>query len=681
MLDLPADPVERVARGEASLAPRSRWRLPERRDAEDDARVRGCGFVLVCASLGAAILTGLVLSASARPPRAAGRDPGSTLAAETPRRPQESPELRAHAVDVADYTLKATLDPEAHTVAGSGAIHWRNTSREPVRELWLHLYLNAFKNERSAYLRERVGGRGSSPPEAYGAIDLKRLELRVAGSASVDLLAGIELRAVAGDEDETDARVPLPREVAPGESIDLDVAFDDRLPVVIERTGYRGHFHMIGQWFPKLARLEPDGTWAHFPFHHLSEFYADFGTYDVTLDVPAAYTVGATGPVVESRVEGGRRVERHVESDVHDFAWTAWDEWQTARETVDGVAVTVLYPPGFGGVAERALASLRFALPYDSARYGRYPYPVLTVVVPQGDASEAGGMEYPTLITSEGPWLTPPKVFVPEIVTVHELGHQWFYGLVATNEAAWPFLDEGLNQFAEIDAMARWQGEGSASGLFGLRVSDAAIQAITSNGAVHDEPVAQAAHAFSTGSNYARLVYSRTAAVMDTLARVYGDEAVGDALGRYTRSYRFEHPGPDEFLGMIRDTLGPRPARTLRDALFDKGWVDYAVDDVREHSALVRRRGTLSFPVDVELVLADGSTRRERWDGEGESKSIRWAGPGELRSVVVDPDHRITIDANLENNAGTAGGARAGAPRTFERGLYWMQLALQALSP
>jgi hypothetical protein len=639
-------------------------------------RGRSLGLAYLCAALASAALAAALLGALLVCPALGERRPATATSAAP-----AAPAVRAHADDVADYTLTATLDPEAHTVVGAGVIHWRNTSREPVHELWLHLYLNAFKNERSAFLRERVGGRGSAPPEAFGSIDVTKLALREPSGGSVDLLAGIELRTVAGDEDETDARVPLPRAVGPLESIDLDVAFDDHLPVVIERTGYRGHFHMIGQWFPKLARLEPDGTWSHFPFHHLAEFYADFGTYDVTLDVPSSYTIGATGPVIEARLDGGRRIERHVEHDVHDFAWTAWDEWKTARETIDGVAVTVLYPPGFGGVADRALASVRFALPYDSACYGPYPYTVLTVVVPQNDASEAGGMEYPTLITSDGPWLTPPRVLVPEIVTVHELGHQWFYGLVASNEAAWPFLDEGLNQFAETDAMARWQGEGSASSLFGLRLSDAALQAVAGNGAVHDEPVAQSANAFSTGSNYAKLVYSRTAAVMDTLARVYGRDAVVGALGRYTRRYRFEHPGPEEFLGVIEETLGARPARTLRAALFDEGWVDYVADDVGEHSAIVRRRGTLSFPVDVDLVVDDGSRRRESWDGEGASKVFRWGGPGVLRAVVVDPDHRVTIDANLENNFGASGGRGAGAPRTLERGAYWMQLALQALSP
>jgi len=481
------------------------------------------------------------------------------------------------------------------------------------------------------------------------------------------------------------------------------------MPAVVERTGYRGTFHMVGQWFPKVARLEPDGTWAHFPFHHLAEFYADFGTYDVTLDVPAGYIIGATGPTVDARTEGGRRIERHVQGDIHDFAWTAWDRWRASRERIDGVDVTVLAPPGFGDIAERDMAALRFALPYESAMYGRYPYPVLTVVHPQEDAGEAGGMEYPTLITSAGPWATPAGVFLPEIVTVHELGHQWFYGLVATNEAAWPVLDEGLNQFAEVDAMARWRGEGSAADVLGLRVSDAAIQAVSSNGAVHDEPVAQPAAAFSSGANYGRLVYSRTAAVLETLARVYGDDAVTGALGLYARRFRFEHPGPDQLIGVFAEVLGDRVAATLRAALFDRGWVDYVVESATsrrgtaaagvfdesgkretrpsrdetgwEGSVLVARRGTLELPVDIELSFEDGSARRERWDGEGSSTRIAWHGASALRGAVVDPDDRVMIDMNLENNHAGVEGRGGGAPLTLERATYWAQLALQAVSP
>jgi hypothetical protein len=626
--------------------------------------------------------------------------------------------LPEHADDVADYTLRATLDPVAHAIHGEGTIAWRNTSTRPVREMWLHLYLNAFKNERSAFLRERVGGRGSAPPDDWGWIDVSRLALHVGDGPPVDVWPTAEVRRP-GDDDETDARVPLPIEIAPGERAAFDVVFDDRLPTVVERTGYRGSYHMVGQWFPKVARLEPDGTWAHFPFHHLAEFYADYGTYDVTLDVPAAFTIGATGPVIEARVADGRRSERHVQSDIHDFAWTAWDAWQKAEEAIDGVDVTLLYPPGVARLAERELATLRFGLPYYSAHYGRYPYKVLTVVHPQEDAAESGGMEYPTLITTGGPWWVPAGVLVPEVVTIHEMGHQWFYGLVGTNELLWPFLDEGLNQFAEQDGMAKWRGEASAADLVGLRLSDTAIDAVGGNMGVHDEPVAQPANAFTTGANYGRLVYDRTAAVVETLRRVYGDEPVLRALGRYARRFRFEHPGPEALLGIFGEVVGSRAEATLRAALFDKGWVDYVVDGVwaREaaraagmfdshdagdgppergrtlitpgkrdeggwdNAVLVRRRGTLSFPVDIDLILADGTTRREHWDGEGESKRFAWHGESAVRSCVVDPEDRVVIDYQLANNRGAAAGESTRAYRTLERAQYYMQLAIQAVSP
>jgi hypothetical protein len=247
--------------------------------------------------------------------------------------------------------------------------------------------------------------------------------------------------------------------------------------------------------------------------------------------------------------------------------------------------------------------------------------------------------------------------------------------------------------------------------LAGLKVSDTAVQAVGGNMGVHDEPVAQPADAFSSGGSYQRLVYARTAAILETLARVHGDEAVARALGRYARRYRFRHPDPDQLVEVFREELGARVAATLHTALFDAGWVDYVVDDVStqhserlagifdrdgkrekvepgasdeggwDSSVLVRRRGTLSFPVDVEFLLADGSTRRERWEGEERWRRFAWHGPAALRAAVVDPDDRVLVDMNLGNNFGAPSGERGWAPRTFERATYWMQLALLAVSP
>ncbi len=673
----------------------------------------------------AALLSWLALVACAPPlvPQDSHQEAAATLAAPPPAEDAAHPagendaawdddaSLPAHAEDVVDYTLTATLDPAAHTVHGEGTITLRNTSRAPLTELWLHLYLNAFKNEKSAFLSEPVGhgGRGIEPIKDWGSIDVRKLTLREASGA--DLWAKAELHRPDSD-DETDARVPLPRVVAPGETIHLDVAWDDKLPSVVERTGYDGSFHMVAQWFPKLARLEPDGTWAHFPFHHLAEFYADFGTYDVTLDVPAAFQIGATGPAVETRIDRGlRRIERHVQKDVHDFAWTAWDQWQTAGEAIDGVVVTLLYPPGYRRVAERELATMRFALPHYREKYGRYPYAVLTLVHPPDTAREAGGMEYPTLITTGGPWWTPPEILGIELVTIHEFGHQYFYGMVATDEVHFPFLDEGLNSYAEAEGLGAWRGEGSVASLTGLTFSDTSLQTVTGNEAAHDEPVAQPAYAFDTGGRYGALVYERTGEIVETLRRVYGDALVSRALGRYTRKNRFHHPRPEDLVASFREVVGPAAAENLRAALFDKAWVDYVVSGIESHPktgvaglfdrggrretqarglgdgtyegwVLVTRRGNLSFPVEIELTLEGGEKQRLTWDGQGDSARLPYAGKAAIEAVEIDPDHRVLLDEKPMNNfARRNPGERASVARTTERTSYWAELALELLGP
>lgn len=620
--------------------------------------------------------------------------------------------MAAHAPNVASYRLRATLDPKAHVVHGEGTITFTNPAKVPIDEVWLHLYLNAFKNQSSVFMRTPIGGfRGTTIPADWGTIDLKRFGLAAHdGEGAVDLLPKIE-RHRPDDDDETDARVPLPALVAPGSTITFDVEWDDKLPSVVERTGYDGSFHMIAQWFPKLAVVEPDGKSAHFPFHHLGEFYADFGTYDVTLDVPVDFTVGATGPVTETKTENGRRIERHVQSDIHDFAWTAWDKWKTRKETIANVEVNVLFPPGYDDHAERELETMRFALPYYGARYGAYPYGLLTVVHPPASAPEAGGMEYPTLITTGQPSWLPRGLHFVEGVTIHEFGHQYFYGLLASNEVAWPFLDEGLNSYAEVDAMTAWKGAGAGLDFLGLRVGEAEAQAERARHYTHDEPVAQSAADFRSGTAYAALVYSRTATVFETLARVYGRDKIEAALGIYARRFRFRHPTPDDLLGVVREVLGEEVAKNLRRALFEKGWVDYGITATSSHPShppaglfdrdgkretvrgdktpgqysgwvLVTRRGDLSFPVEIELRAEDGSRKRVLWEGTEPTRRFPYVGASPLQSAIVDPDQRVLLDQHPDDNFATAASRpSAGAPRTFERASFWGSILAGGFGP
>lgn len=630
----------------------------------------------------------------------------------------EEPELRERADAIASYSLKVELDPAEHTLRGEGTIVWRNASSAPQRELFVHLYLNAFKTDRTVFGRSAPGGfRGGGGVRDPGWIDVDGLFVRELGEDVWPKGATTD-----GDPDDaTDIRVALPRAIEPGEVLTMDVAWRARLPSVTLRTGHEGSFHMVGQWFPKLARLRPDGSWAHFPFHRFSEFYADFGSYDVTVDVPEGFTVGATGSLVAEARSGGRVHRTFVQDDVHDFAFAAWDRFEEATATTEaGVELRCLFPKGHERSAAIELDAVRFGLERFGRQLGTYPYRTLTIIHPPEGAGEAGGMEYPTLITTGGAWFLPftGGRFI-ETVAIHELAHQWFYGLVATDEHAAPFLDEGLTSFAEIEALeALFPGASAAAPRLGVGLGLPATQRMESLEAARNAAVGQAAPAFVTGDDYGALVYARAAIILHSLAGAYGEEAVVRALGVYARRFRFQHPGPSDLLDVMRETLGEEAAEALRVAIFEQGSVDYIVEDFFSSGsppaslvggaarssgasgapptsadegadsssegghgyALVRRRGSLALPVFVDLIGEDGRTERVRWIPREGFAALPYAGPSPLAAVVIDPERRILLDEDLSNNAARRDRSRVGL-RVLERAVFAAELGLLVAVP
>lgn len=604
--------------------------------------------------------------------------------------------LRASADAVASYTLEAKLDEKSHSLEGKGSLVWTNTSSEPTSELWFHLYLNAFKSSQSLFLRSpfgagRSGGHGSEP----GSIDVTRLSVRELGGD--DLWPRAAAHSPGDPEDQTDIRLPLPREIAGKATVTIDFEWKSRLPSIVERTGFVGEFHLAGHWFPKLARREPDGRWAHFAFHPLAEFYADFGRYEVTLDVPSEMVIGATGRETMNSVEGARRRVRYEADSVHDFAWTAWPRFRERRHRIEDVDVRFLYPAGHEASTERSVEAVRFALPRMNRLYGRYPHPTLTVVHPPEMARDAGGMEYPTLITTGGPWwMGAVGVRGAEGVTVHELGHQWFQGILASNEHEWPFLDEGLNTFAEIRALEAQHGAGSLVSLGGFTLSATAARRADAIGSGHDSPIAQPAARFSSFRSVGSLVYARTALVLETLGNAFGHAALERALQSYAARERFGHPEPKSFLEEVKRHMGADAHEALRTALFDKGWVDFELDALdcvdgekavalpdapRTGScrALVRRKGTLRFPVSVELVFADGRRERRRWEAHEEWATFDSSEKEPMVAAIVDPEREILLDETFANNAKRT--RVATGRRTLERIAYVVQLGLGVAGP
>jgi peptidase M1-like protein len=605
---------------------------------------------------------------------------------------------------VASYDLRARLEPSSHSVFGEGTIRWVNGSHLSIDELYFHLYLNAFKHTESLFNRSPfTRARSGRAPQSWGQISVLRLSAREL--PGVDLLAAMEAHSPGDPLDETDRRVALPSPVAPGAGLTLEIAWQAILPEIVERTGFSRDFYFVAQWFPKLARLEATGEWAHFAFHPHAEFYADFGDYDVTLDVPSDMIVGATGRRTSETRVGERRIIVQRAQAVHDFAWTAWPRFQERHERILETDVHLLYPRGHDRNAERTLETLRFALPFFGARYGQYPYADLTVVHPPSHAAAAGGMEYPTLITTGGPWHSGYWGRGVETVTLHELGHQWFYGLLATNEARWPFLDEGLNSYAESVAAEAMFGAASASKLLGFEFSSAAVHRALMQLEPQTAALALPASGFVSFAELGAVVYSRTALLLRSLGQVYGQVALDQGLQRYAQRYRFGHPEPEDLVALVSEALGAPAAQNLRGALFQGHGVNYLVRDLRvaplteprgiltpgapqrsandpalfESRVSVHREGELRLPVEVLLLTADGERISKHWDGETRVEMISHVGASPVVAAVVDPSQHILVDSSLLDNAVRQ--TPVPALNTFDRAVYVFQLLLSWLAP
>ncbi len=493
---------------------------------------------------------------------------------------------------VVTYAIEVTLDPSEKTVAGKERLVWRNPSDDAVSELRFHLYLNAFKNNRSTFLRESGGqlrgDRASFKPGRWGSIDI----LSMATPEGADLKAGARFVQPDGNDasDETVLAVPLPSPVPPRGQITLDIAFRDKLPRVFARTGYVRDFFLVGQWFPKIGVYEPAGLrgrsaggWNCHAFHANSEFYADFGSYDVTITAPSRFVVGATGKKVAESRTGDRTMYRFHQDDVHDFAWTADPRYVVvdfpftppghipqgwtalaARQlgmspeaiALKPVAVRLLLQPDHMAARERYIRSTRESLSFYGLWFGAYPYETLTVVDPPEDGEGAAGMEYPTFITGLAPSSTlrwPLDGFrLVEDVTVHEFGHQYWYGMVGSNEFEESWLDEGINSDSEYRNMELAYGPGNMFSLpGGLEIGLSPIAHVSYLAVANLDPLSRFAWRFSSGNSYGANSYLKVALFLAQLRHDLGDETFARAERAYFQEWSFRHPSTSDFFAVF----------------------------------------------------------------------------------------------------------------------------------
>ncbi|MBI2756409.1 MAG: M1 family metallopeptidase [Chloroflexi bacterium] len=593
--------------------------------------------------------------------------------------PEQSAQAVAAPADVASYRLSAVLDPTTKQVLGTGRMRFTNPGERPVEELWVRLYLNAFRSASTPWMREAIAQfRGAVfDPAAPGSIDVTVLRRADTGR---------DLALEPMDEGATIARVQLDRPLDPGATLDLDVAWTARLPRVFARTGFGGpddRFFMVGQWYPKFAAFDR-GRWDTEPWHANAEFFHDFGTYDLEVTAPAEFVIGASGVRVgEDTVADGQRTARFRAEGVTDVAWTAWPGFSVVQSEVDvggrSVQLEVLLPPAEMPRQERHVAAAARSVQLFSRWYGAYPWPKLTVVVPPPGAEGAGGMEYPTLVATGGALGLPSPVEATlrdiETVTVHEVAHQWFPMQVQSNEAREAWLDEGFSDYLTIRALRTlFPGNASFLDLGPARLDYADIQRAAAMTAIR-QPLTTPSWEIATFNRYGAAMYGKGSSALLTLEGRFGDEPFTAAMRAYADGWRWQHPTITDFQDSLRERLGADVDLFFEQFVRGTRTLDYAVTSLEPARATVMQRGDGAWPVAVALELADGTREIRAWDGADALTVEPGSGGRELRAVAIDPERRVAIETERLDNARTL--APDAGPR-LALVVRWMGL-LQAL--
>jgi len=641
----------------------------------------------------------------------------------------------------ASYTIEARLDPEKRTIAGSLVLEWRNTSEQALSTFPFHLYWNAFRNNLSTTARgagHRAPGDREREDRTFGWIQVKTVRLvggAEGGGTIQDLTPTVRYLNEDGNaDDRTVMAVRTSRPVAPGETARFRIEWDSLVPHgSIGRAGWVHDYHFVAQWFPKIGVFWK-GAWNCHPFYPWTEFFSDYGVYDVKLTLPKGFVVGATGRL-ESKADNpdGTETFRFVQEDVHDFAWTASRRFLERRSRFDEpgyppVDVRLLLQPEHAHLAERYLEATRIALRTYGTWSAPYPYPQVTVVDPAWGSS-SGGMEYPTLFTGGASVFAPPELQSPEGVTIHEAGHQFWQGLVASNEAEEAWLDEGFTTYMEAKASdhslgpAGWgrryfggAGRGGRAGwpvvAPGVAIPRGSESLVDLREGGESDAMAKRAWTYRDEGSYSLNSYAKPALVMQTLEGLLGEETMVKVLRTYSRRFRFAHPTTEDFIATVNEVSGQDWRWFFEETFFSADLCDYAVevrsDPARtpagwlegeggrlelkaperkgrrgdgnrfESRVTVVRHGEVLLPVEVRVDFADGRTVTERWDGRDRWTRFRYEG-AKVVHAIVDPRRRIAIDVDPSNNEWTSDErpARRAATKWAGRYLFWLQNLLE----
>lgn len=585
-----------------------------------------------------------------------------------------------------NYKISVRLDDKKHMLRASEEFEYINNSPNTLTFIYIHLWPNAYKNEKTA-LGKQLYQTGESLLK-YGADSLKGY------IDSLDFRANGEKLAMEYDAKNPDiCKITLAKPLNPGERVVITTPFRVKLPSgEISRMGHIGQSYQITQWFPKPAVYDKNG-WNQIPYLTQGEFYSEYGSFDVSITLPKNYVVGATGDLqtaseiqfltdlaaktkadLPGKAYGKTKTKtpfpasdrefktiRYKQDKVHDFAWFADKRYEVLKGEVElphskrVVTSWTMFVPENAKLWSKSIEYINDATYYYSKWNGDYPYNQVTAV--DGTISAGGGMEYPT-ITVIGNASSASEL---EVVIVHEVGHNWFYGILGSNERVHGWMDEGLNTLNEMRYMqTKYPNNTNMSdmllgGRFHLNdlnhhdMGDISYRLLAMIG--EDQPIETHSADF-TGANYGVIMYQKTGMVFLYLKDYLGEEKFDKAMKAYFEAYKFKHPQPEDIRRVLEENSGKDLSWLFEDLIQTTNHVDYKIKSVKQTKqgklVTVKNIGQVDGPISVS-VLKNDSIVEQKWVEPGKKKSTVLIESTDFELVQIDGTG-MTPEIDKSNN-------------------------------
>lgn len=584
------------------------------------------------------------------------------------------------------YTIHVKLDDKKHQLSGNERFDYINRSPETLSKIYIHLWPNAYKGKHSALAKQQY--LQNEDLLIYGEDRLKgwidSLDFRVNGEV---------VKWYFESEHEDICIVELKNPLPPEGKVTISTPFRVQIPSgEISRLGHVGESYQITQWYPKPAVFDKNG-WHPMPYLNQGEFYSEYGSFDVSITLPKNYVVGATGDLqteserkfldsLSAATQGilndsssvknefpasstEQKTIRFFQENVHDFAWFADKRYLVLKGQVSlphsqrVVTTWALFTPQNKKWWKNSIEYLNDATYYYSLWNGDYPYQQVTAV--DGTISAGGGMEYPT-ITVIG---NANSAYELEVVIVHEVGHNWFYGQLGTNERVHGWMDEGLNTLNEIRYMQTKYPDNTAlsdmvlGGKFHFNdlshhdLSDISYRMVAALG--EDQPIETHSAHFSP-ANYGVVMYQKTGLVFFYLKDYLGEELFDRCMQEYYRTWEFKHPQPEDFKRSLEQTSGKNLDWFFHDLIQTTHHIDYKIVSVKRtkngYLVKTKNRGGVDGPIEINGLI-DDSLVVTQWIEPGNKKNTLQLASPSLDVITIDHGKEIP-EIYRQNNTWTA---------------------------